>query len=427
MAKNTPRDLNQLLIYEVNPYYFSEQHGFLGIIEDLDRLKALGVDVVWLMPIHPRGEKNKLGELGSPYCIMDYRAISPLHGNIEEFEQLIEETHKRGMQLMIDVVYNHTSFDSVLAAEHPEWFYHDENGDFISREWRDVIDLDYSNKALWDYQIETLVMWAKKGVDGFRCDVASMVPVDFWVKAREEVAKVNPDHIWLNESLHMRFIRRLRQNGWYAASDGETYDAFDLCYDYDIHDLYTDVHEGKRPLKDYIEGLKRQPFMYPESAIKMHFLENHDQPPTASFIRTDLKLRQWTALLYFLQGATLIYNGQEFKNVASLRRTAEPRSIDKTEDPAFTKLLLDLRRVKSLPIVKDGWFEIDGPYGDSGVIAHYKKDGKTLLGIFNLNLIRAKAPIAIPDGCYQSLLGGSIKVEGGMADLPAEPVIIEIG
>lgn len=425
MAKDSPSTLNQLVIYEVNPYSFSEQRGFLGIIPDLDRLKALGVDVVWLMPIHPRGEVNKYGELGSPYCIKDYRDVSPIHGTMPEFEKLVAETHARGMKLMIDVVYNHTSFDSVLAKEHPEWFYHDGNGEFISREWGDVIDLDYSNADLWKYQIETLVMWAKKGVDGFRCDVASMVPVDFWVKAREAVAKVNPDHIWLNESLHMSFIRKLRSQGWYVTSDGETYEAFDLTYDYDIHDLYKEYHEGARPLSDYIEGLKRQPFMYPETAVKMHFLENHDQPPTASFIRTDAKLRQWTAFMYFIKGAALLYNGQEYKNATPMHMQQRDNLFERKEDTAFTDLLKKLRAVKSLPIVKDGWFEIEGPYGESCVVMSYECPGEKLIGVFNLNVASLRIPICAADGTYDNLLGGEVSIQGGEMEAPRGPVIFK--
>ncbi len=426
MAKDTNGALNDLLIYEVNPYCFSEQHGFLGVIGELDRLKALGVDIVWLMPIHPRGEKNKLGELGSPYCIRDYRKINPLHGTLEEFQNLIAQTHKRGMKLMIDVVYNHTSFDSVLAQEHPEWFYRGEDGNFLSRAWPDVIDLDYSHKELWDYQIETLVMWTNMGVDGFRCDVASMVPVEFWLKAREAVNAVDPDHIWLNESLHMSFIRNLRAKGWYAASDGETYDAFDLTYDYDIHDLYDDYHNGRRPLKDYIDALRLQPYMYPPWAIKMHFLENHDRLPAASFIRTDAKLFQWTAFMYLVKGAMLLYNGQEFKNERHLRMEVMEKPVGKTEDAWFTALLKTLRKVKGMPIVQQGWFEIAGPYGESGVVLSYEKEGKKLVGAFNLNVALISVPVDVPDGAYANLLGGgTVHVEGGKLALPAEPVVFE--
>ncbi len=180
--------------------------------------------------------KNRKGSLGSPYAISDYRAINPEFGDIDDFKRLCDDIHAKGMKVIIDCVYNHTSPDSVLAREHPDWFYHKANGDFGNKvgDWSDVIDLDYSHQELWDYQIETLCMWAKY-VDGFRCDVAPMVPVAFWQKAREAVAKVRPGAIWLAESGDPGFIRFLRTKGAVGGSDSELYSAFDMTYDYDIY------------------------------------------------------------------------------------------------------------------------------------------------------------------------------------------------
>ncbi|MEZ4641794.1 MAG: alpha-amylase family glycosyl hydrolase [Chloroflexota bacterium] len=208
-----------------------------NVTADLPRIREMGVDVVWFMPIHPIGQLNRKGGLGCPYSIQDYRSVNPEYGNKKEFELLCQYAHALGLKVMIDVVYNHTSHDALLLAQHPEWYHQGADGRPMTTvpEWSDIIDLDYHNEALWDYQIETLQMWARAGVDGFRCDVASVVPLDFWRKARAAVAAVKPDVIWLAESVHASFVVGRRRNGLVAHSDGEVHEAFDLsAYDYDI-------------------------------------------------------------------------------------------------------------------------------------------------------------------------------------------------
>ena len=170
------------MMYQIFVRNFSEEGTFKAVIPQLDRIKALGTDIVWLMPIHPIGKAQRKGSLGSPYAISDYRAVNPEFGTVDDLRELTGEVHKRGMRLIIDVVYNHTSPDSVLSREHPELFFHKPDGSFGNRvgDWTDIIDLDYSNKDLWKYQADSLKMWAEI-VDGFRCDVASLIPLVFWL------------------------------------------------------------------------------------------------------------------------------------------------------------------------------------------------------------------------------------------------------
>ncbi len=183
MANDTKIDLRKQMIYSIFVRNYSPEGNFEGVRKDLDRIKDLGTDIIWLLPIQPSGKekRKRKGILGSPYAISDYRAINPEYGTMEDFKRLCDDVHAKGMKIIIDCVYNHTSPDSVQAKEHPDWFYHKKDGSFGNKvgDWSDVIDLDYSHKDLWKYQAETLVMWAKY-VDGFRCDVAPMVPVDFW-------------------------------------------------------------------------------------------------------------------------------------------------------------------------------------------------------------------------------------------------------
>ena len=189
MAKNTEISLRNKVIYSVYVRNHTNDGTFNAVAEDLDRIKSLGTDIIWFMPIHPIGVKNKKGSLGCPYANKDYRTTNPEYGTMDDFKSLVEKIHAKGMKCIIDVVYNHTSPDSNLSVEHPEFFYRKPDGNFGNKvgDWSDIIDLDYSNKELWQYQIDSLVMWAKI-VDGFRCDVASFVPVEFWKQARENIA-----------------------------------------------------------------------------------------------------------------------------------------------------------------------------------------------------------------------------------------------
>ena len=219
MAIDTNASLRRSVIYELYVRSHTPEGTFRAVEPDLDRIRALGTDIVWFMPIHPIGVLNKKGSLGCPYANRDYRTVNPEYGTMEDFIHLVDEIHRRGMKCIIDVVYNHTSPDSTLVREHPEFFYRKPDGSRGNKvgDWTDVVDLDYDAPALWDYQIESLCFWAKY-VDGFRCDVASTVPVPFWLAARKAVAEVRPDAIWLGESVHLAHIRAFREQGFYAAT-----------------------------------------------------------------------------------------------------------------------------------------------------------------------------------------------------------------
>ena len=306
-------ELRNMTIYSI----FVRNHGgtFAAVEKDLPRIRELGADVVWLLPIHPIGQKERKGALGSPYAIADYRAVNPEYGTMEDFRHLADAVHQNGMKLMIDVVYNHTSPDSWLAQHHPEWFYHKPDGSFGNRigEWSDIIDLDYGNPGLWDYQIETLKGWAEI-VDGFRCDVAPLVPLDFWLRARREVETVRPDCLWLAESVEPEFIRDNRNRGMVSHSDCELYQAFDLCYDYDIYGDFLSYVQGKAELTDYVRALERQESIYPADYAKLRFLENHDRPRMAHLFPERRTRLNWLCWMFFQKGTALLYGGQEWEN-----------------------------------------------------------------------------------------------------------------
>jgi glycosidase len=312
LAQNTPAWLKHAVIYEIYVPGHSKLGTFDGVTADLERIKDLGADIIWLMPIHPTGVEGRKGTLGSPYAIKDYRGINPLLGDEAGLNRLITKTHQLGMKIIIDVVYNHTACDSVLAKEHPEWFLKDRKGGFTRKvaDWSDVYDLDYANQGLWDYQIETLEKWVALGIDGFRCDVASLVPVAFWNQARS-VLNRDREVIWLAESVHKGFVKSLRDAGFAAHSDPELHQAFDLTYDYDGFEYLEKYFREQGELKDYFQYLFVQETLYPQHAMKLRFLENHDHDRSTNIIPDQDFLRHWVAFYTLLPGAILVWAGQE--------------------------------------------------------------------------------------------------------------------
>ncbi len=423
MAQNTPQSYRNLVLYEIYVRNHGRDGTLANVTADLPRIKALGVDVIWFMPIHPIGQLNKKGELGCPYSIQDYRTVNPEYGTKKEFQLLCQYAHALGLKVMIDVVYNHTSHDALLLAEHPEWYHQDENGRPITTvpEWRDVIDLDYTNEALWDYQIETLQMWAKLGVDGFRCDVASIVPLDFWRRARTAVAQVKPGIIWLAESVHTSFVVDRRRNGLTAHSDGEIHDAFDLSYDYDIWPAWEKAVTDPSFLPFYVNALWQQQGIYPAHTIKMRCVENHDQPRIMARAATREQALAWTAFQAFNEGAFLIYAGQEAEN----SHTPDLFDVDKVKWGAYSAqaFLTRLCQLKKDPVQVHGQFTL--LQHQPALSALWQAENEGLFGAFNVAGVTDVMATPLPDGVYVNLLDDRpVEVRDGEMAVPETAVIL---
>ena len=346
MAANTNPQLQTQIIYSIYVRNHTPEGTFRAVIPDLDRIRALGTDIIWFLPIHPIGVSGKKGTLGCPYANRDYRSVNPAYGTMDDFKALVREIHARGMKCMIDVVYNHTSPDSTLYHEHPDFFYHGADGKPGNKmgDWSDVIDLDYHNPDLWAYQIESLKFWAGI-VDGFRCDVASFVPLAFWKAARKAVSEVNPDCIWLAETVHQSFGCLARAHSVPSELDYDMYEAFDMEYEYDIREAFDKYLQGSIALSHYLDMLNFQEAIYPANYNKLRFLENHDQPRICSYVTDEQALRNYTAMLYFLKGTTLLYAGQEFEN-DHLPSLFEKEPIDRHTGKDLTPLLKTLASIK---------------------------------------------------------------------------------
>ncbi len=285
-------------IYEVNVRQYTPSGTFREFETQLPRLKKMGVGILWLMPINPIGVKNRKGILGSYYSVKDYLAINPEFGTLDDFKHLVKEIHKLGMHVIIDWVANHTAWDNTLAVEHPDWYTKDSLGNFVPPvpDWHDVIDLNYANKGLRKYMINALKYWVKEcDIDGYRCDVASMVPTDFWIEARKELDKIKPVFML-------------------AESDApELHQAFDMTYDWNVYHALNEIAKKKASLDSLKRVMKRDKMNFPSNAFRMQFTTNHDEN---SWHGTALKrlgdaFEPFTAFTFVIPGMPLIYSGQE--------------------------------------------------------------------------------------------------------------------
>lgn len=425
MAFNTDPKLQNQVIYSIYIRSHTQEGTFLSLIPDLDRIRALGTDIIWLMPIHPVGLKGRKGSLGCPYANRDYRTVNPAYGTMDDFCHLVDEIHQRGMKCIIDVVYNHTSPDSVLYVQHPEWFYKTPSGQPGSKvgDWTDVIDLDYTHRPLWDYQIESLCQWARI-VDGFRCDVASFVPVAFWLQAREAVEKIRPGCIWLAESVHRSFGCQARREGIYSARDPELYAAFDIEYEYDIREVFDAYLQGKAQLSQYLDLLNFQEAVYPDNYNKLRFLENHDQPRIASSVRAENDLVNYTAMLYFLKGTTLLYAGQEFGDT-HLPSLFEQEPIDRHTGRDFSTLMAKLHTIKQQLGSADS-FVASGDDEKHIVLMERCGSSGHFVGVFSLHSQGGEVALTVPDGSYENLIDGNmVSVRNGCLLCEGSPIVFQ--
>jgi glycosidase len=283
------------VIYEIYPRAFSAEGNFKGVTARLDDLKQLGVTILWLMPIHPIGQEKKKGSIGSPYAVRDYYAINPDYGTKQDLQQLISEAHRRGMKVIIDIVANHTSWDSVLM-KHPEFYKHDAQGNITyPHDWYDIAALNYTNQQLRSYMTDMLKFWLRDfDLDGFRCDVAGEVPSDFWENARVELEKIRPDIVMLAEAHKPELLVK----------------AFDLDYAWPLHSALTDVLQGRSPASQLKGVWEQEVKESPRGAIHMRFSDNHDERRAIARFGEPASLAA-SAFVFTLDGVPMLYNGME--------------------------------------------------------------------------------------------------------------------
>lgn len=294
----TPEWAFDKTIYEVNLRQYSEEGNFEGFRKHLPRLKELGVGILWFMPIHPIGQLNRKGTLGSYYSVKDYLEVNPEFGTIDDFKKLVKEIHSMGMYVIIDWVANHTAWDHQWTKTHPEFYNKNDEGNFIPPvdDWSDVIDLNYDNKQLWKEMINALKFWVNEcDIDGYRCDVAGMVPIDFWIQARKELDEIKPVFMlaeWDTPEMHK---------------------AFDMTYDWNMHKTMNAVAKRKMTANDIIAHLNNDREIYPEYAFRMQFTDNHDENSWNGTVQERLgdAAECFAVLTFLIPDMPLIYSGQE--------------------------------------------------------------------------------------------------------------------
>lgn len=299
------------IIYQIFVRNYSKQGTLKSVEQDLPRLRRLGVDIIYLMPIHEIGVLERKGTYGSPYAIKDYYSISEDLGTLEDFKSLVAAIHKNKMQVIMDMVFNHTSPDNVLVETHPEYYYYNKKGQRGNRvgDWSDIVDLNTSKKETQDYLLKVLKYWRDLNVDGFRFDVASMIPLSFFKRARKALGK---KVIFIGESVNEEFVDYLKKKGIKATPDNEMFPTFDALYNYNwLGSLYNYIEKG-----DYttlISKLEKQENELPKGAYRINCLDNHDQDRIVAKVRNNPeKLKFLLDFIYFIRGNAFIYMGDEF-------------------------------------------------------------------------------------------------------------------
>lgn len=297
-----PTSLPGSIIYEVNVRQYTTQGTFDAFSKHLPRLKEMGVDIIWLMPIFPISQVKRKGTLGSYYAVSDYNKINPEYGNKESFKKLVDEIHKLGMKVILDWVPNHTGWDHTWITKNPEWYTHNLTADTIihteNTDWYDVADLNYENKELKFQMIRSMLYWLDGfEVDGFRMDVAGMVPDVFWAQLSRTFNAMNKNPIMLAEAEEPAH----RNKGY-----------FQMDYGWTFQGLIRDIYSGKKNALDFQNyyNADKQKFM---NGWHMYFTSNHDENSWAGteFEKLGSSHQMFSVLTFTLDGIPLIYSGQE--------------------------------------------------------------------------------------------------------------------
>ncbi len=382
-----PDFMDRAVIYEVNLRQGTEARNLKGAQLELPRLRDLGVDIVWLMPIHPISEKNRKGTLGSYYAVKDYKAVNPEFGTMEDLKEYVRTAHSLGMKVILDEVCNHTGCDNAWVTEHPEYYMRNEKGEMFGPfDWTDTYKLDYSNPATREAMADVLKFWITEAdIDGYRCDVAGEVPTDFWEWARPQLEAIKPVFM-LAESDKPELLNS----------------AFDADYAWPMKDLFNDIaatqgvndyavkHNQKRARKTAKDIRKMvESTDNPKGAVHTQMVTNHDLNSWegTEFDRYGKGLGAFAVLSYTLPGMTMMYTGQEvgfnhpfeFFEVDAVRP-----DYTANEMTTFYKMLNSLKRDhKALGVLpaKTGavseleWIPTEGSKESDQVVAFSRKNG----------------------------------------------------
>ena len=293
--------LENSVVYEMNVRQYTPEGTFAAAQQELPRLQELGIDILWLMPIHPIGVKERKGTLGSYYAIADYKAVNPEFGTMADFENFLAEAHKLGFRVILDCVANHTSPDAKWINECPaDWYMRDSLGNtVVNYDWYDIAELNYDKREVWDAMADQMRFWMEKGVDGFRCDMACEVPLEFW---QETISALRADY-----------------PGMYMLAEGEepklhSLSGFNSSYAWELHHMLNAIARGEKNIPELLEYIQKDAERHPADAFRLMFTSNHDENSWAGteFERMGDAAKLMAVLTFTLpNGQPLIYTGQE--------------------------------------------------------------------------------------------------------------------
>ena len=364
------------VIYQVNLRQFTPEGTFNAFKAHLPRIKALGIDIIWLMPIHPIGIKNRKGSLGSPYSVQDYYGVNPEFGTLEDFKTLVNEIHHLGMYVILDWVANHSAWDNPLTTDHPEWYSKNKCGNFQPTpwyDWDDIIEFDYDQPGLRQYMTEAMKYWVgETDIDGYRCDVAGFVPTDFWNNVRRELDVIKPVFMlaeWESRDLHQK--------------------AFDMTYGWYLWDRLIAVAKGQG-FHSLIEYMAHDVKTFPRDAYRMLFTENHDKNAWEGnqYLNFGDALSAATVMTVVANGMPLVYGGQEAGLARSLkffdRDTIEWQAHSNTQ--LYQTLFALKHRNLALRNGKNGGEMIRLNNNGDKVLSFYREsDGHRVVAVINFS------------------------------------------
>lgn len=358
-------------IYEVNIRQYTSSGTFYELSHHLKRLKEMGVGILWLMPITPIAEKERLGTLGSYYSCKSYVEINPEFGTKKDFKLFVQDAHKLGLKIIIDWVANHAGHDHEWTKTHPEWFMQDKTGAFTERNgWKDVIDLNHNNIQMQQALINAMKYWVQEfDIDGFRCDMAHLVPLDFWDRARKECETIKP-LFWFGECDHPEYS-----------------EVFDCTYAWKWMHASVDFINNKTSV-DYFINVVKEYDALPKGALKTYFTSNHDENSWngTEYEKYGKAAIAMNAYVLLLNGIPLIYSGQELPNYKRLRFFDKDEIEWNDHLPKlhnFYRSLLELRKVS--PVFEDNATLELKKIADKGVYIIRKNNTDYLLAFFNFS------------------------------------------
>ena len=379
----TDADLENAVIYEANIRQYSPEGTFNKFTEDIPQLKQLGVKIIWLMPIYPISTTKSKGTLGSYYAISDYTKVNPEFGNLDDVKNLIKTAHDNDMFVVLDWVANHTGWDHVWLKDHPEYYTKDDKGEIthtVGTDWTDVADLNYDNREMRAEMLEDMKYWITEAdVDGFRCDVAGMVPTEFWDNTVAELKKVKP-------------IFMLAE-GWKPEL---LVNAFDMGYSWDSHHKMNHIAKGEETVKAWDDRMSQIDTLYQKEDILMNFITNHDENSWNGTVKERMgdAAEAMLALSYCAPGMPLIYSGQEYDMDKRLL-FFEKDSIDKTKGRVWP-LLEKLGALKNTNKALNGgknpasYTRIKTSNNENILMFTRKKDGNSITYMANLSKMKVE-------------------------------------